>query len=67
MPLVPDPVALVNELNVILAAGQLSYATKQLIVKAVSNVNADTAAGAANRLHTALFFVFVAPEYVAQK
>ncbi len=67
VPLAQNPTALVAELNIIIAAGQLSAATKSLIVEALNSINASTPSGVNNRLYAALFFVFVAPEYVQQK
>jgi uncharacterized protein (DUF1800 family) len=65
--LVNDPAALLAELNLVLAAGQLSAATLETIRAAIATINASTAAGASNRLYAALVLVLATPEYIVQK
>ena len=67
LPLVPDSAALLAELNVLLAAGQLSTATLATLKTALDSINTSTTAGQNNRLYAALTLVMAAPEYIAQK
>ncbi len=66
-PLAADPNALVAELNVLLAAGQISVTTLATIAAAISSIDASTAAGQANRINAALTLAMAAPEYLVQK
>jgi uncharacterized protein (DUF1800 family) len=67
MPLVNDSAALLAELNVLLAAGQLSSATLTALKTALDTIAVATPAGQANRINAAITLVMVAPEYLAQK
>ncbi len=67
LPLVGDSAALLAELNVLLAAGQLSTATLALLKTALDSISTSTATGQNNRLYAALTLVMAAPEYIAQK
>jgi uncharacterized protein (DUF1800 family) len=67
LPLVGDSAALVAELNVLLAAGQLSAATLASLKTALDSISSSTATGQTNRLYAALTLVMAAPEYIAQK
>lgn len=62
-----DPVALVNRLNSLLAATQLSTATIATIQSAVGTIKGDTSAGLLNRVKAAVFLVLCAPEYLVLK
>ena len=62
-----DSAALLAELNVLLAAGQLSAATLASLKTALDTVAVATSAGQLNRLHAALTLVMAAPEYLVQK
>ena len=62
-----DSAALLAELNVLLAAGQLSGATLAALKTALDNIATTTVAGQNNRIHAALTLVMAAPEYIAQK
>jgi uncharacterized protein (DUF1800 family) len=66
-PLVNDSAALLAELNVLLAAGQLSAATLTALKTALDSVGVATPAGQTNRINAAITLVMVAPEYLAQK
>ncbi len=59
--------ALLAELNVLLAAGQISAATLSLMQGALDTIDVSTPTGANNRLYAALTFVMCAPEYLVQK
>ena len=65
--LVANSAALLAELNVLLAAGQISDATLALLKTALDTVVVTTPAGQLNRLHAALTLVMAAPEYITQK
>ena len=67
MPLVNDSAALLAELNVLLAAGQLSGTTLNSLKTAIDTIAVATPAGQANRINAAITLVMVAPEYLAQK
>ena len=66
-PLVADSAALLAELNVLLAAGQLSAATLAQLKPALDGIPVTTATGQNNRLYAALLFVLAAPEYITLK
>ncbi len=65
--LVSDPAALVNRLNLLLAAGQLSSATVATIRDAIASIGATTDAGKNNRVWAAILMVMACPEYIVQK
>jgi uncharacterized protein (DUF1800 family) len=67
LPLCTDANALVAELNVLLAAGQLSITTLSTIAVAIASIDASTAAGQTNRINAALTLTMAAPEYLIQK
>ncbi len=62
-----DSAALLAELNVLLAAGQLSAATLASLKTALDTIAVATPAGQLNRLYAALTLVMAAPEYITQK
>jgi uncharacterized protein (DUF1800 family) len=66
-PLVNDSAALLAELNVLLAAGQLSGPTLSALKTALDTIAVATPAGQANRINAAITLVMVAPEYLVQK
>ena len=59
--------ALVDELNLLLAAGQLSVATVALIKGAIDSMATGTDAARLNRIYAALVLVMAAPEFIVQK
>ncbi len=67
LPLVTSSQALLTELNLLLAAGQLSAATLAPIQTALDSINVSTDAGKNNRLYAALTLVLAAPEFITQK
>lgn len=62
-----DAQALLAEVNLVLAAGQLSAATLATLKTALDTINASTDAGKRNRVHAALLLVLAAPEFIALK
>ncbi|MEP6884177.1 MAG: DUF1800 family protein [Gammaproteobacteria bacterium] len=59
--------ALLAELNVLIAAGQITSATLSLMQGALDTIDTSTSTGANNRLHAALTLIMCAPEYLVQK
>ena len=62
-----DSQALIDEINLVLAAGQLSAGTVATIRAAIDSISATTTAGPLNRVYTAILLTMAAPEYIAQK
>jgi uncharacterized protein (DUF1800 family) len=67
LPLADTAQALLDELNLVLAAGQLSAATLALIKGALDSMAQGTDAARLNRIYTALVLVLAAPEFIIQK
>ncbi|MGP1681237.1 MAG: DUF1800 family protein, partial [Giesbergeria sp.] len=65
--LAPDAAALVAELQLVLAAGQLSANTQSLLVAALNSMPTKKAVDLQNRIYAALTLVLAAPEYLVQK
>jgi uncharacterized protein (DUF1800 family) len=61
-----DAVALLDELNLVLAAGQLSAATLALLRSAVGSIPATSDAARLNRVYAAVLLVLAAPEFIIQ-
>ena len=59
--------ALVDEVNLILAAGQISAATLASIKAAVEAISATTTNGPTNRVYTAILLTMASPEFIALK
>ena len=62
-----DSQALVDEINLVLAAGQLSAATVTTIKTAVDSISFTGTNGPINRVYLAILLVMAAPEYITQK
>jgi len=67
MPLAETAQALLDELNLVLAAGQLSAKTVALIKGALDSMPVGTDAARLNRIYAALVMVMAAPEFIVQK
>lgn len=67
MPLAETAQALLDELNLVLAAGQLSATTVALIKGALDSMPVGTDAARLNRIYAALVMVMAAPEFIVQK
>ena len=67
LPLAADPRALLAELNLVLAANQLSAATLSTLAAALESIAAGSDSGKLNRIYAALTLVLAAPEYIVQK
>ena len=63
----PDSQALVDELNFLLAAGQLSAATVAAIKTAVDSISLTAFESSLNRVRLAILLVMATPEYITQK
>jgi len=67
MALAGDSAGLLAEINLVLAAGQLSAATLAALKIGLDSIAATADAGRLNRVQAALTLVLAAPEYIAQK
>lgn len=67
MPLADGAAALLDELNVVLAAGQLESASLSLMRAAVDQMPSGSDAARLNRIYAALVLVLAAPEFIVQK
>jgi uncharacterized protein (DUF1800 family) len=67
IPLAETAQALLDEINLVLAAGQLSAPTLALIVPAIDGMAKGTDAARLNRIYAALVMVMAAPEFLVQK
>ena len=67
MPLADTAQTLLDELNVVLVAGQLSAATVALIKGALDSMASGTDPARLNRIYAALVMVMAAPEFIVQK
>ena len=67
LPLADTAQALLDEINLLLVAGQLSVATVALIKGGLDAMPAGTEAARLNRIYAALVMVMAAPEFIVQK
>jgi len=67
LPMADTAQTLVDELNLVMAAGQLSAATVTLIKGALDTMAAGTDTARLNRIYAALVLVLAAPEFIIQK
>ena len=65
--LADDARALIDEINLVLAANQLGATTAATLTAAVQTMPAGTDALRRNRIHAALVLVLAAPEFLVQK
>ena len=65
--LATDSTALLNELNLVLAANQISAATIATLKTAIDTIAAATPAGQLQRVYAATLLVMAAPEYLVVK
>ena len=66
-PIATDSQALLNELNLVLAANQISAATIASMKTALDSISTATTAGINNRIYAAIVLVMAAPEYLVQR
>jgi uncharacterized protein (DUF1800 family) len=62
-----DSQALVDEVNLVLAAGQLGTATLATLKTAVDSISATVTNGPINRVYTAILLTLASPEYITVK
>lgn len=62
-----DTKALLDELNLVLAAGQVPAARIAELKTALDTITSSTETGRRNRVHAALLLILAAPEYIALK
>ncbi len=62
-----DPSALIGEIDVVLAAGQLSTAHLNIMSSALAGMPSSTQTNLNNRVYAALLLVMASPEYIVQK
>ncbi|GGC67408.1 hypothetical protein GCM10011396_12990 [Undibacterium terreum] len=67
LPLADNPQALLNEINTVLAAGQVGSSNLALMVGAINAMPTGTDARRNNRIYAALTLVLAAPEFIVQK
>ncbi|MEJ7808609.1 MAG: DUF1800 family protein, partial [Telluria sp.] len=67
LPMADTAQTLLDEINVVLAAGQLSAPTVALIKGALDSMPAGTDPARLNRIYAALVMVMAAPEFIVQK
>lgn len=67
LPLATDNARLLDELNILLAAGQIPAATLATLKTALDTISAASTTGQNNRIYAALTMVLSAPEYLVQK
>jgi uncharacterized protein (DUF1800 family) len=67
LPLADNAQALLDELNLVLAAEQLSSATVNLMRGALDGMSKGSDASRRNRIYAALVMVLAAPEFIVQK
>jgi len=65
--LVTDSAALLDEINLVLAAGQVSPTTLAALKTALDTIPITTETGKNNRINAALTLVLASPEYLIQK
>ena len=65
--LATSPTALFDELNTLLAAGQLSVASRATITSAVGSMASATDANKLNRVYATVWLIMCSPEYLVQK
>jgi hypothetical protein len=62
-----DSQALIDEINLVLAAGQISAPSVATIKAAIDSISFTGTNGPINRVYTAILLVMAAPEYITQK
>ena len=67
LPIAHDANALVTEINIVLAAGQIGSAHLNTIISALGSMPSTTPAALNNRIYAALLLVMASPEYIVQK
>ena len=66
-PLATDSQALLNELNLVLAANQIGATTIAQMKTALDTISVATNAGITNRIQAAVLLVMASPEFLVQR
>ena len=67
LPLAAKPAALVDELNLVMAANRLSVATRKTISDAIATIVANDNAGKKTRVQAAVMLTLASPEFIVLK
>jgi uncharacterized protein (DUF1800 family) len=67
LPLATDPGALFDQLNLLLAAGQLGASSRATVVNAVTAMAVASDTNKLNRVMATVWLILCSPEYIAQK
>ncbi len=67
IPLASNAQSLLDEINVVLAAGQISANNLAAMVGAINSMPSNSSAAINNRIYAALLLVLASPEYIVQK
>ena len=67
LPIAEDARALIDDINLVLAANQLGPDTVAVLVTALQTMQRGTDAARRNRVNAALLLVLAAPEFIVQK
>ncbi|MDK1288025.1 DUF1800 domain-containing protein [Pseudoalteromonas umbrosa] len=62
-----DPTALIDQLNLLLCANQLSDQTQQSIKQVIGSIGEDEEDGFLDRVHLSILMVMSSPDYLVQK
>ena len=67
LPLADNATTLLDEINLLLAAGQISEATMTMLRSAVGSMASGSDAARSKRIYAALTLVLAAPEFIVLK
>jgi hypothetical protein len=67
VPLADDPPALVAQLDLLLAGGQLELATRSMITTTVGAMTTGSDTARRNRLYAAILLVMASPEFLVPR
>ena len=67
LPLADNAQSLLDELNLVLVASQLSSTTSSLILNAINGMPSGSDAVRYNRIYAALTMILASPEFIVQK
>jgi hypothetical protein len=65
--MIQDPDALMQHLNLVLCAGQMSSSTLNAIRDAINTISISSDSGRSNRLSAAIFMTMCCPDYLIQQ
>ena len=67
IPLASNAQSLLDEINVVLASGQISANNLAAMVGAINSMPSNSSTAINNRIYAALLLVLASPEYIVQK